>query len=505
MNLLTRIRFVLIISMVVFYACQQNKTEEITVTATPVGGTFATAPLSVVLEASDPKATVYYRIIAESAISTGTTSAPVDITTTAASDQAFLIYQDPLSIETSSTLEFYAENVVQKKGALPGSVKKESVTSVSSTEKYVITTSATATTTSTSASKTVSSDSSTNSQSCGSLGNGDHNTRVKYQTATVAYGEKCASETQTQTCTGSTLGDWTGTFTFDTCTVESAPAILDTLAPTGGSIHINWRTPLSWDNNGGDTFTSSRNVTLLLHAGDDVGVTSVSISNTNNCADGDWEDYTPTTQVSALDGDDVYQKSWTLTPTRGTANVSAKFKDAAGNVSGCTTTSIQAVTTNSATDIYAGANGGCFIDNGHAKCWGNNTYGQLGYGITAPALGADMPSIDLGTGRTVRELAVGYQHTCALLDNYGVKCWGYNLYGQLGYGSTSTVTTMGDSLAYVALGGNAAHIAAGRDHTCAIMSTGDVKCWGHNIRGQLGVGNTTNIGDQPSCPCLLVS
>jgi len=304
-----------------------------------------------------------------------------------------------------------------------------------------------------------------------------------------------STSTSTSTDTSKTVKQDTISTDVSKTTVVVEP---DTQEPTQASIHVNWRTPLSWDNNGGDTFTSSRNVTLLLHAGDDVGVTSVAISNTNNCADGVWEDYTPETQVSALNGDSVYQKSWTITPTRGTANVSAKFKDAAGNVSSCTTASIQAVTTNNATDIYVGTNDSCFIDNGHAKCWGGNGDGQLGYGPNASALGADMPSIDLGTGRTVRELAVGNQHTCALLDNYGVKCWGYNLYGQLGYGNTTTVTTMGDSLAYVNLGGNVAHIAAGNNHTCAIMSTGDVKCWGHNSRGQLGVGNSINIGDYPN-------
>ena len=61
---------------------------------------------------------------------------------------------------------------------------------------------------------------------------------------------------------------------------------------------------------------------------------------------------------------------------------------------------------------------------------------------------AVLPSIDLGTGRTATAISTGNYHTCALLDNASVKCWGYNLYGQLGIGNT---THMGDNTGEMAV------------------------------------------------------
>ena len=76
------------------------------------------------------------------------------------------------------------------------------------------------------------------------------------------------------------------------------------------------------------------------------------------------------------------------------------------------------------------------------KCWGVNQYGQLGLGDTenrgdgADEMGDNLPGVDLGTGRTAKALSVGKYHTCALLDDDSVKCWGSNWYGQLGLGDT---------------------------------------------------------------------
>ena len=56
-------------------------------------------------------------------------------------------------------------------------------------------------------------------------------------------------------------------------------------------------------------------------------------------------------------------------------------------------------------------------------------------------MGDNLPSIDLGTGRTATAIAAGYYHSCAALDNGAVKCWGHNNHGQLGIGTTAN---MGD-------------------------------------------------------------
>ena len=105
-------------------------------------------------------------------------------------------------------------------------------------------------------------------------------------------------------------------------------------------------------------------------------------------------------------------------------------------------------TTDTANTIAAGYYHSCVIlDNASVKCWGRNDVGQLGIGNTTQMgdgsgeMGDNLPSIDLGTGRTATAIAAGDLHTCAVLDNASVKCWGWNDYGQLGIDNT---TQMGD-------------------------------------------------------------
>ena len=148
------------------------------------------------------------------------------------------------------------------------------------------------------------------------------------------------------------------------------------------------------------------------------------------------------------------------------------------------------------------------LDNGSAKCWGHNQYGRLGID-NETQMGDDtgemsqLTGINLGTGRTATSISAGEYHTCALLDNGAVKCWGFNRYGQLGIDSN---TDMGDDSGEMAqligidlgTGRTATSISAGWGHTCALLDNGAVKCWGYNLRGQLGIGNTDNMGDNSS-------
>jgi alpha-tubulin suppressor-like RCC1 family protein len=98
-----------------------------------------------------------------------------------------------------------------------------------------------------------------------------------------------------------------------------------------------------------------------------------------------------------------------------------------------------------------------------------------------------------------RQVATGNEHSCALLDDDTVKCWGRNDYGQLGLGDTVnrgvTVEQMGDALPVVPLGEAAQAVSAGVHHTCALLRSGAVKCWGLNDAGQLGQGTAENLGD----------
>ncbi len=161
--------------------------------------------------------------------------------------------------------------------------------------------------------------------------------------------------------------------------------------------------------------------------------------------------------------------------------------------------------------ISAGENHTCaLLDDGSVKCWGFNGYGGLGLGDTADRGDASgemadaLPAVSLGIGRTARAVAASYLHTCALLDDRSLKCWGSNSSGMLGLGDTANrgdgIGKMGDSLPPVDLGTGrtAVAIGAGRwsSHTCAILDDRSLKCWGSNSSGQLGLGDVANRGDQ---------
>jgi alpha-tubulin suppressor-like RCC1 family protein len=86
----------------------------------------------------------------------------------------------------------------------------------------------------------------------------------------------------------------------------------------------------------------------------------------------------------------------------------------------------------------------------------------------------------------VVDIAIGVNHACAVIRDGAVKCWGSNAYGKLGDGTTDTRATPAGVLG---LGGSATQVAAGTDHTCALVTAGRVKCWGSNAHGQLGDGS----------------
>lgn len=158
-------------------------------------------------------------------------------------------------------------------------------------------------------------------------------------------------------------------------------------------------------------------------------------------------------------------------------------------------------------DVSVGGGISCALaDGGRAKCWGVNTYGGLGQGNTAiigddPGETNTLPIIDFGSSRSALQVAAGGLHACALLDNYQVKCWGRNNYGQLGVGDTidrgDGPGEMGDSLPYVGLPYKARHVAVGADHSCAVVDTGAVYCWGYNMNGQMGVGTFSGVYNTP--------
>jgi alpha-tubulin suppressor-like RCC1 family protein len=151
--------------------------------------------------------------------------------------------------------------------------------------------------------------------------------------------------------------------------------------------------------------------------------------------------------------------------------------------------------------ISAGGFSTCALTElGRVHCWGRNERGELGLGDTQHH--GDQPGeigrVELGQERRAFQLSMGQWHRCALLDDGALKCWGRNDSGQLGLGDRNdrgaSLGDMGDHLPAVDLGSNrrAVQVSAGALHTCALLNTGQVACWGSNEGGRLGLGTFTS-------------
>lgn len=148
--------------------------------------------------------------------------------------------------------------------------------------------------------------------------------------------------------------------------------------------------------------------------------------------------------------------------------------------------------------IVAGDYHNCVIlQDDQVMCWGLNASGQLGLGSTENKGDEEdemqaLSRINLGAGRTAKDIVAGKSHTCVLLDNDTVKCWGLNTSGQLGKNDTSNFgDRSGDTIAGLStidLGSNykAKAVSAGGDHTCVTLNNDQIKCFGENESGQLG-------------------
>ena len=125
---------------------------------------------------------------------------------------------------------------------------------------------------------------------------------------------------------------------------------------------------------------------------------------------------------------------------------------------------------------------------GEVRCWGQG-YGER----LSTAVGA----IDVGV--QVMDLAAGRSTVCALGVEGQLRCWGDNAAGHLGYGHTDPVSGLGDQapahVGDVPVGEQVEKVAVGTNHTCVLLSDERVRCWGDGSNGQLGYGNTNSIGD----------
>ncbi|MDO8671307.1 MAG: chromosome condensation regulator RCC1 [Dehalococcoidia bacterium] len=143
--------------------------------------------------------------------------------------------------------------------------------------------------------------------------------------------------------------------------------------------------------------------------------------------------------------------------------------------------------TTGVTAIATGGYHSCALTASGVKCWGNNGSGQLGNGTTDDSL---IPTDTIGLTSTVTALAAGGSHACALTSGGGVQCWGSDYFGQLGDGATLTNRT--SAVNVIGLDSGVTAITTGYAHTCALTSGGGVKCWGYNVDGQLGDSTNTD-------------
>ncbi len=151
--------------------------------------------------------------------------------------------------------------------------------------------------------------------------------------------------------------------------------------------------------------------------------------------------------------------------------------------------------------IAAGGQHTCAITKGDGvNCWGYNRYGQLGDGTKSMS---NVPVSVTGLSDPVVSIATGIDHTCAILREGNVKCWGKNLYGRLGDGSNSLGSKA--PVDVIDLDGTAVSITAGDEHTCVILGNGGVQCWGSNTSGQLGIDKNRNLSRTPEYAVDLTS
>jgi alpha-tubulin suppressor-like RCC1 family protein len=150
---------------------------------------------------------------------------------------------------------------------------------------------------------------------------------------------------------------------------------------------------------------------------------------------------------------------------------------------------------NNVAQISAGGEFTCaLLRTGAVECWGANFIGQVGSGTfndqPGDPIGIPTPTPVVGLGSGVIQISAGGFHACAISVGGSLSCWGADTIGQLGDGKT-TVSRSAVPVSVLSLGGTARQVTAGSDHTCAVLVNGSLRCWGDNTQGDLGNGNDT--------------
>jgi len=148
------------------------------------------------------------------------------------------------------------------------------------------------------------------------------------------------------------------------------------------------------------------------------------------------------------------------------------------------------------------------VTDGTLSCWGSGRYGQIGYlgtsNCTTFTLGdtpCNVKPAPVPDMTDIAEVALGDGHTCIRRNDGSVACWGRNSSGQLGGGASVPLEEIGPRVEVKGLG-KVAKLALGGEHTCALLEDGTVQCWGKDDEGQLGDGGSKIALDPQTVPGL---
>ena len=153
------------------------------------------------------------------------------------------------------------------------------------------------------------------------------------------------------------------------------------------------------------------------------------------------------------------------------------------------------------------------LNTSRVKCWGLSNFGQTGYNSTATrgntggSMGDNLPFVDFdSTGTGVALIGAGFVHSCVVLFNDTVKCWGQDGGPLLGFTGIDDPgrfpSSMGDNLPAQDIGSGISMVSIGFAHTCFTLNEACVKCFGVNLFGQLGVENTSPLLSGPPLDCI---
>ena len=129
------------------------------------------------------------------------------------------------------------------------------------------------------------------------------------------------------------------------------------------------------------------------------------------------------------------------------------------------------------------------LEGGAAECWGDNFAGQLG--VAGTNVLTTTTALVKGLPGPITSIRAGERNTCAILEDSRLWCWGWNHSGELGAGSAVLTSTV--PLPVVGLGADVADVVIGAVHSCAILTNGELRCWGQDGDGQLGIGTDAGI------------